>query len=62
MVWTLVIYIYAGVMAKGDSVSLATVPGFTSESQCKEAGAASKPLVAGSLKEFRFVCIGVPKP
>ena len=55
--WTLVIYIYAGVLAKGDSVTLNNVSGFRSEAHCAAAGSALKPLVAGSAKELRFVCL-----
>ena len=55
MSWTLVLYIYAGVLAKGDSVTLLSVPGFKSEQHCAAAGSASKPLVSGSAKELRFV-------
>lgn len=55
--WILVIYIYAGVMAKGDSVTLDHVPGFRSEAHCAAAGSALKPLVASSAKELRFVCL-----
>lgn len=57
MSWTLVLYIYAGVLAKGDSVTLLSVPGFKSEQHCSAAGGASKPLVNGSAKELRFVCL-----
>ena len=55
--WTLVIYIYAAVLAKGDSGALNNVPGFRSEAHCAAAGSALKPLVAGSAKELRFVCL-----
>jgi len=53
----LVIYIYAGVLAKGDSVTLNNVSGFRSEAHCAAAGSALKPLVSGSAKELRFVCL-----
>jgi hypothetical protein len=55
--WILVIYIYAGVFAKGDSVTLDNVPGFRSEAHCAAAGNALKPLVKDSAKELRFVCL-----
>ena len=57
MSWTLVIYIYAGVFAQGDSVALTYIQGFKSEASCNTAGNATKPLVKGSTKEQRFVCI-----
>jgi hypothetical protein len=55
--WILILYIYAGTFAKGDSVTLANVPGFMSEAQCIDAGNRTKPLVANSAKELRFVCV-----
>jgi hypothetical protein len=61
MSWILVLYIFAGTFAKGDSVSLVQVPGFTSEAECKAAGAASAPLVASSVKDLRFVCLSQKK-
>ena len=57
MNWTLVLYIYAGALASGDSVSLLNVPGFKTEQSCIAAGTAAKPLVRGSTKELRYVCI-----
>ena len=57
MSWTLVIYIYAGMLANGDSVTLTHIPNFKSEAYCAAAGNVTKPLVKGSAKELRFVCI-----
>ena len=57
MSWTLIIYIYAGVFAKGDSVTLNHIPGFKTEQHCNAAGNAMKPLVSGSTKELRYICI-----
>ena len=56
MSWTLVIFIYAGVLAKGDSVALTYIPGFKSEAACAAAGSVSKPLVKDTFKELRYVC------
>ena len=55
--WILIIYIYAGTFAKGDSVTLNNVPGFTSQQSCEAAAAASKHFVDASTKEFRYVCV-----
>lgn len=52
----LVIYIYAGMLAKGDSVAIAPIPMQTRE-LCMEAGKQATSLVYGSTKEFRFVCV-----
>lgn len=57
MSWTLVIYIYAGMLATGDSVAVTHIPNFKTEASCTAAGKATKPLVNGSAKELRFVCI-----
>lgn len=54
--WVLVIYIYAGVFAKGDSVALESVP-MVSERACEAAAQKSKALVKDSAKEFRHVCL-----
>lgn len=56
MSWMLVIYIYAGVWAKGDSVALQTVP-MATEKACRDAGEQLSPLVSGSTKEVRYVCL-----
>lgn len=61
MTWILVLYIYAGAMASGDSVTVTSVPGFASRQQCEQAGNASRPLVDASSKELRFVCVSQGK-
>lgn len=60
MTWILVLYIYAGVFAKGDSVTMTSVPGFLSEADCAAAGTIATQLVRGSTKELRFVCVKHP--
>lgn len=55
--WTLVVLVYAGALAKGDSVTLTHIPNWQSEQACVAAGSALKPLVSGSFKELKFVCI-----
>ena len=57
MTWVLILYIYAGMMAKGDSVALTNVPGFTAEAECQAAGRKAEQLVEGSSKTARFVCV-----
>jgi len=56
MTFVLVLYIYAGMLAKGDSVSMVTVP-MQSMEVCQKAGKEAEKLVGGSTKEFRFVCL-----
>ena len=55
--WVLIIYIYAGMMAKGDSVALVSVPGFTNAATCEQAGKQTEKFVAGSMKEQRYQCV-----
>ncbi len=55
--WTLIIYIYAGVLARGDSVALDHVDGFANEQMCIAAAEKTKTFVSGSAKEHRFVCV-----
>lgn len=52
----LVIYIYAGAFAKGDSVAIHSIPQ-PSLQACQEAGKQASSLVKASSKEFRFVCL-----
>ena len=52
----LVLYIYAGVMAKGDSVAMASIPQQSLQS-CQESGKQAEHLVSGSTKTLRFICV-----
>ena len=56
MEWVLVIYIYAGMLARGDSVALTTVP-MSSEKICNEEAKKLDDLVSGSSKNVRYVCL-----
>lgn len=57
MSWILIIYIYAGALANGDSVAITNIPYFATEQECIQAGKQAKELVNGSTKVYRFVCI-----
>jgi hypothetical protein len=57
MDWILVILIYAGTFARGDSVAIHTIPGWSSEQSCKYSGEKLGPLVKGTSKEIRFICL-----
>ena len=59
MTWVLIMYIYAGTFASGDSVAITRVPGYTSELSCNKAGHYGASLVRNSAKEYRFTCIPV---
>lgn len=55
--YTLILYIFAGALAKGDSVALVSVPGFTSKASCDVAGQATAKFVEGSMKNHKFACV-----
>lgn len=57
MTYVLVLYIYAGMLAKGDSVTMQVIDGFTSEESCHVAGIHGNELVKGSAKDYRFTCL-----
>jgi hypothetical protein len=61
MSYVLLIYIYAGVWAKGDSVAIQTIQYFPSMQSCIEAGQKSEELVKGTAKDLRFKCYEVNK-
>lgn len=54
--WILILYIYAGAMSKGDSVTLTSVA-FETEASCEAAGKKSDQLVSGSFKNVRYICV-----
>ena len=56
MDWVLVIYIYAGAMANGDSVALAIVPMATKE-LCVKAAEEASALSKNSAKITRTLCL-----
>jgi hypothetical protein len=55
--WILILCVYAGPWANGDSVSVTSVPGFGFEQECQRAGEAAKALTKGTKKETRYVCV-----
>jgi hypothetical protein len=57
MNWVLVIYIYAGTFANGDSVAISNIPNFATKQECVQAGEDAQNLVRGSSKVYRFVCL-----
>ena len=58
MEWVLVIYIYAGMWAKGDSVALTTIPVATAE-LCAKAADEMHDLDDGSTKVVVTKCVKV---
>lgn len=58
MEWVLIIYIYAGALARGDSVALTQVSMATQEA-CEKAAKDTEVLVKSSTKDIRHVCLKV---
>lgn len=61
MEWILLIYVYAGVFAKGDSVAMTTIENFPTEESCETAARGLPRLVKGTAKEVLYLCIPKPK-
>lgn len=58
MHWVLILYIYAGAMAHGDSVALTNVSGFASLQSCQNAGKEAENLASGfTSKTAKYVCV-----
>lgn len=57
--WTLILFMYAGVLSSGDSVALTQISGFTNKTACEASGKAASALVKASFKEARFTCVEV---
>jgi hypothetical protein len=55
--WILIVYIYAGMLASGDSVTLNYIPDWNSKATCEAAARELAPLVAGSSKVLKTVCV-----
>lgn len=56
MTWVLLVYIYAGAWAKGDSVTMYAVP-MASQEICENNGQNLGSLVSGTSKEVRYICM-----
>ncbi len=54
----LVMYVYAGMLARGDSVAMLSVP-MPSMEVCQREGKRGEALVDGSAKAYRFLCLKV---
>lgn len=57
MTYILVMYIYAGMMANGDSVTLLRAGEFNGIDACNAAGLQGNELVKKSTKDYRFLCL-----
>ena len=57
LTFALILFAHVGVMGQGNSNAITTLPGFTSEAECRAAGDAAKKLVSGTVKEISYVCV-----
>lgn len=55
--WILILVGHAGPFGTGNSISLASVPGFASQQECNAAGFAAAGLTDGSTKFIKFICV-----
>ena len=55
--WTLVLFMHAGMLSDKDSMTSTVVPNFKTEAVCMAAGKQSASLVKGTTKELKFVCL-----
>lgn len=62
MGYTLILFLYAGMMSKGDSVALSNVPGFATEQACMAAGRKAVDMTKGTFKDGSFVCVSTGAP
>lgn len=55
--WILILAMWAGALAKGDSVSVTSVHNFRSEEACKIAGKVSVKEFTTPFKTVKFICV-----
>lgn len=54
--WILIIFMYAGLLSRSDSVAITSVNGFQSEMACQQAGKKIKSLET-LFKDSKFICV-----
>ena len=55
--WTLIIFIHASILSKGDSVALTNIPNFKTEQSCINAGNKADKLTDLTVKMLKFSCV-----
>lgn len=60
--WILIVLAHVGPMGQMGNTSLSSVPGFGSQQECQQAGAAAESLAKGTFLEVRFVCVKQTRP
>jgi len=57
MHYILIIFIYAGPLANGDSVAIESVPNFTTKASCVKAAEQLKTFTNGTAKVYKYACV-----
>lgn len=55
--WTLIVFVHAGMLSTGDNMAITSVANFTNEVACQTAGSKSESLVSKTKKDIRWVCV-----
>lgn len=55
--WILIIFAHVGALGDGNSNALTSVPGFSTEAECTDAGTTARKLAKGTVKSIDFVCV-----
>jgi hypothetical protein len=55
--WTLIVFVHAGLLSEADSMAITSVANLTSEVACQTAGKKSESLVSRTKKDIRWVCV-----
>lgn len=57
MTWILIIFIHASFLSESDSMTMTSVPGFSTQAECQAAGKLTEKLTSGTKKATVFVCV-----
>lgn len=57
--WTLILFVHAGILSGKDSMAITNVEGFKSQAACVAAGKESESLVKRTTKDLVFTCVEI---
>lgn len=57
--WTLILFVHAGLLSSKDSMAVTNVEGFKSQASCVTAGKAAEALVKHTTKDVVFTCVEI---
>jgi len=55
--WTLIVFVHAGILSNADSMAVTSVANFTNEVSCQTAGKKTESLTNNTRKDIRWVCV-----